>query len=197
MSRAIQSISPQEAGARLSEHLVKGMYEILNVIGNVAATEYMIMTGTGRRSRLPRPDVPVHPSKLTWRTGRLARSLVRGTDSDAIEEVKVEGTRIIGRKGTRVPYAAIHEYGGTIQHPGGTAYIVTRRGARFISNAEAETTRRQVRRTRPHPITIPARPYLRPAVQSATVQDAMARIVREHVRDWLRETRFIGGGSSR
>lgn len=62
------------------------------------------------------------------------------------------------------PYAAIHQYGGIVHNPGGTAYIVTDNGlAVFISNrkaAELESKGITIKRTRPHLIRIPARPWL-------------------------------------
>jgi hypothetical protein len=61
-----------------------------------------------------------------------------------------------------VPYAYIHEYGGTIQHPGGTKYF-------FNKNDEIvflpKTAKRFVGITKPHDIVIPARPYLGPAIE--------------------------------
>lgn len=62
-----------------------------------------------------------------------------------------------------VKYAAIHEYGGTIQHPGGTAYIIDSKTkmAVFISNAAAEG--KNYPRTAAHEITMPERSYMRTA----------------------------------
>lgn len=60
-----------------------------------------------------------------------------------------------------VKYAAIHEFGGTIKHPGGTAYLVTQRGAIFISNAKAAAMKTDPKRTRPHDIPMPERSFLR------------------------------------
>lgn len=57
------------------------------------------------------------------------------------------------------PYAKIHQYGGDINHPGGTAYL----GSYFISNKKASSLiskGREIKRTKPHKIYIPPRPYL-------------------------------------
>lgn len=63
-----------------------------------------------------------------------------------------------------VPYARIHEYGGTIKHPGGTPYFIGEDGlAKFVSKANA---RPDMPRTKPHNIEIKARPYMRPAFDS-------------------------------
>jgi phage gpG-like protein len=61
-----------------------------------------------------------------------------------------------------IPYARIHEFGGTINHPGGTKYYFGPDGdIRFLPN----TARRFVGITKPHPIRMPARPYLAPAIE--------------------------------
>ncbi len=62
-----------------------------------------------------------------------------------------------------IPYARIHEYGGTINHPGGTPYFIGDDGlAKFVSKAKGG----DLPVTKPHTITIPARPYIRPAFES-------------------------------
>ena len=63
----------------------------------------------------------------------------------------------------KVPYAAIHQFGGRINSPGGTPYIATDKGAVFISNRKAkqlEAKGHKVKRTKPHIINMPARPYI-------------------------------------
>lgn len=61
-----------------------------------------------------------------------------------------------------VPYAAIHEYGGTINHPGGTPYRVIDGRVVFVRKG----TGKRLRKTAPHEIKIPARPYLRPGYEA-------------------------------
>lgn len=62
-----------------------------------------------------------------------------------------------------VPYARIHEFGGTINHPGGTPYFIGADGkAKFVSKAAGAG----LPKTKPHPIEIPARPYITPAMES-------------------------------
>lgn len=59
---------------------------------------------------------------------------------------------------SNLPYSAIHQFGGTIKHPGGTRYQVIGDGmAVFVSNAFTGPTTGV---TKPHDIEIPARPYL-------------------------------------
>lgn len=67
--------------------------------------------------------------------------------------------------GAGVPYAKIHEFGGTIDHPGGTAYFMSSElgHAVFVSNASALADR--LPRTRPHTIPMPERSYMRSAFE--------------------------------
>lgn len=67
-------------------------------------------------------------------------------------------------------YGLLHEYGGTIPHPGGTPYIVVEGGkAVFVSIAKAQEieakTGRKLPVTKAHTITMPARPFLRPGLR--------------------------------
>lgn len=65
--------------------------------------------------------------------------------------------------------AAIHEFGGTIQHPGGTPYgYKTQKDAekgqvRFLKKGEGYMV---LGETQPHTIEIPARPYIRSTVDT-------------------------------
>lgn len=94
--------------------------------------------------------------KAPVRTGALRRSLhARVTDS-ARNSAEAE-------VGTWLNYAASVEFGGTVQHPGGTPYIVIEgKGAVFLRKDGSYPP--GVRFTRPHAISMPARPYLRPAL---------------------------------
>jgi phage gpG-like protein len=91
---------------------------------------------------------------LKRRTGALAASVQPGP-------VIEEGETITGTIGTNVPYARILEYGGVIQHPGGTAYLILANGqAEFVSNATADNLP-GLPRTKPHAIPIPEHSYMR------------------------------------
>ncbi len=73
--------------------------------------------------------------------------------------------------GTPVAYVAtIQEFGGTFNHPGGTAYHIKSDGmAEFLTNSEADSIRAATGVALPvteaHNITIPPRPFVRPTVQ--------------------------------
>ena len=54
-------------------------------------------------------------------------------------------------------YANVQEFGADIDHPGGTPYIITPKGARFVSKSAPIVHGI----TKPHKIIIPARPFIR------------------------------------
>ena len=77
----------------------------------------------------------------------------RGLVGSVTSEVRGDTVYI----GSNLPYARIHQLGGTIKHPGGTKYLVIGGGlAVFLKNSATEFTGI----TKPHDITLPARPYL-------------------------------------
>jgi phage gpG-like protein len=109
---------------------------------------------------------------LNRKTGALARSI-----NWLVED---QGQAVIGkvRSSGDVKYAAIHEFGGVIHHPGGTAYIIESGQAVWISNAKAATME-NVRRTAPHDITMPERSYMRSTL--ADMKDEIEEGLREAV----------------
>ena len=74
---------------------------------------------------------------------------------------------------TMAKLGAIHEFGADIDHPGGTSYgYATERDAqdgkvRFLGAGKGFM---ELGVTGPHKITIPARPWLAPGVQSGTIE---------------------------
>jgi len=82
-------------------------------------------------------------------------------------------------------YGLLHEYGGTIAHPGGTPYIFVGPGrVAFISKAKAQEYEAQTgikpKETKPHSIAMPARPFLRPGLrQFMNDPNGLAAILRE------------------
>jgi len=87
-------------------------------------------------------------------TGQLAASIRVNVYSGSSKN------KIVIEAGSNKPYAAIHNFGGTINHPGGTPYISLGDGfARFISNEKAKSID-NVKYTQPHVIKMPARPFL-------------------------------------
>jgi len=87
--------------------------------------------------------------------------------------------------GTTLPYAKIHNDGGEIAHPGGTAFFKTKGGDLvWVSNKVADrlaTAGRKLPRTKPHAINIPQRKFLGKSVSlnqklRAIVSSEMRRI---------------------
>ncbi len=65
----------------------------------------------------------------------------------------------IGAGGPNVPYARIHNEGGVIKHPGGTAYMPTKdKRFTWVRNEVADGS--DLPRTKPHDITIPKRQFM-------------------------------------
>lgn len=88
-----------------------------------------------------------------FRSGRLHRSIQQEVEADT-------GDGIVG---TELVYGPIHEYGGTINHPGGTPYRFIFGRPVFLRKATGAGKNTSV--TKPHVIRIPARPYFRPSVE--------------------------------
>jgi phage gpG-like protein len=112
---------------------------------------------------------------LKTRTGLLRDSITVQVDDD--------GSTITGTIGTNVEYAAIHEFGGIIHHPGGTAYMLIKGQLTFISNASPLAS--ELLRTRPHDIPMPERSFLRSTLteQRSTVLAAFKEALAEAVSD--------------
>lgn len=83
------------------------------------------------------------------------------------------GAKIYGEGMTIFQIGAIHEFGSTFQHPGGTKYIMKNGRPRFVSNDYAGPV---AGTTGPHTITIPQRSFLRVpfATKKAEIADAIA-----------------------
>lgn len=94
---------------------------------------------------------------------------------------------VVGTSGN-VKYAAIHNTGGTINHPGGTPFFTNKSGDTiFVNRVSAQTyeakTGRKMRRTKKHKIKIPRRQYMptkrRP---SATLNKRLKNTVRTELK---------------
>ena len=141
-----------------------------NVERSIATSAIILQTETKNqlnKGASPPPSAPGSPPhKLTGQLGQSIQTDLRG--------IREKNPRVrVGPTLLRVPYARIQELGGTISHPGGTPYWVSDEGAHFISKAKAHQLLAkgiEVKLTKPHTITLPARPYLKPAAQLARPQ---------------------------
>jgi hypothetical protein len=78
-------------------------------------------------------------------------------------------------------YARIHEYGGTINHPGGTKYIIKDGQAKFVPSSfsgEVEGI------TKPHKIDIPERPAFRLGIAEYN-QNLMPKVIEKNLGAYL------------
>lgn len=131
----------------------KALLAALFSVGEAVKVEAQISITTGATSAKGqhRPSAPGTPPNND--SGVLANNII----SQITGPLRVEVS-------SNAPYAAIQEYGGTINHPGGTAYFIGENGlAVFVPDSNIAST--YLPRTKPHVITLPERPYMRPASQ--------------------------------
>ncbi len=120
-------------------------------------------------------DTQLSGGVLNVQTGDLRRSINH--------EVQNNGNQIIGEvfSAGNIPYAKIQEYGGTINHPGGTAYYIDSQTqmAVFISNAESLGL--GLPRTKAHKINIPEHSYMRSGLAEKTpeIQERISAAIKE------------------
>lgn len=115
---------------------------------------------SGRLSRMPRNRT----DKLREVSGRLANALQKGGEGN-ITKITANEDGIVIESGIDpdvVKYALIHELGGTINHPGGTPYMIGE-GGRTVFLKKGDP--RAIGRTKAHDIKMPARPYLKPGME--------------------------------
>lgn len=143
--------------------LINAMEQSLGLIGNQAAYKYMITTsGEGRFVNLTR---------LTWRSGRLAKSLIGHTFGRSMSpegKIEVEATdrEIRGRLISFVPYAARHEYGGNFKiTENQTKYFYYRYKNPGVHDPEMWLALYRKGKAGGS-IHTPARPFLGPAIRS-------------------------------
>jgi phage gpG-like protein len=128
----------------------------------------------GKSGPLSLRGVPRNTTKqLRFQTNRLGRALSPGEAGNVTKVVTEKGEIFVeyGIDLKVVPYARIHEFGGTVKHPGGTPYKMIEGRAVFVSKENGK----DLDTTRPHNIGIPARPYLRPGF-TAYLQKQIPRL---------------------
>jgi len=135
--------------------LRSAMLESFRIVGNTAVSDFMkkasLIGDTPEQKRQGKLTKRSPGDPLNIRTEKLMRSLIgahsfAGGSSgveEGIREIKISNKQVKGFFGSEVPYAAIHEYGGTIHR--------TNLFGRGISAT----------------INMPARPYLNPALDKS------------------------------
>lgn len=106
--------------------------------------------------------------------------LMRSLKKDVRVRVGIIGSKAKAQHGdsglTNAQLGAVHEFGADINHPGGTPYYVTDKGAMFVSKNASRYARQDLPVTSAHKITIPARSFLRgPLEEKLTEQFVNAK----------------------
>lgn len=151
MSLKFTVVGAKETGIGLradSRALITNLQKVLTKLG-IKLTRHVVQD-------------KLHGQVLHQRSGRLAGSVHRTEQFSDTKNTETVGTNVV--------YAGIHEYGGVIHHPGGTAYFFDpKAGAiRFVANADRAAA--YLPRTKPHTIHMPARSFLRSALADMQVE---------------------------
>jgi len=120
--------------------------------------------------------------KLNKLSGQVLGIITGDLKSSIHSEVRETKDEIIGRVfSANVKYAAIHEFGGTINHPGGQPYmVIAGKGAVFVSKAKAGS-KGIAGYTKAHVINMPERSYMRSGMRDLQTQ------ITEGLKDAVRE----------
>jgi len=151
--------------SRLQDKIITAMGTAVQVVIGRTVSTYMrdAKDEPARRS-------PLDKGPLRIVTGRLVRSLTgarTGTNQpESIYRIQSGGGDVTVTFGSVVPYAAIHEYGGTID-----------RLARSVISTRATIPA--------HTITIPGRPYLGPALNDES--DTVVNLFDVEIQELARE----------
>jgi len=158
--------------------------EAMRLIGVRATTDFMTVRSYSRDKGFgDRTSGMLHINTRRLATSILDGFYLRGSErvsgaKEGIREVKVSPGKVEGKYGSEVPYAAIHEYGGDIQK--------TAKSRRFFwamwYNSKAPLWKALALTA--GPIKIPARPYLRPAVEK--VEGEIVDYARQRLVDLTR-----------
>jgi phage gpG-like protein len=140
--------------AKLSNLFTRFASTVRVQVGGDAVTRFMV-NAPGASGRNNSTGV----GSLRRITGRLSRSFV--TPQEMVFEVNIDGDRVIVEFGSKVEYAAVHEFGfsGSVTVPGHTRTI-TQAFGRPIAPRQVQV------RSFVKNMNIPARPYLAPAIDN-------------------------------
>lgn len=99
---------------------------------------------------------------LNRRTGRLSRSIHS-------EPARLEGSAILGKVGTNLVYAPVHEFGATIRAKR-AKYLRFKIDGHWVMKTQ---------------VTIPARPYMRPSLQERgpAIREGLKRAIRKVINE--------------
>lgn len=105
----------------------------------------------------------IQANKLSGQVLNVKTGALRAHIFTKVEENSGVTTGTVFISPSQVPYAGVHEFGGTIKHPGGTAYSISSAGSRFIPNSDDRVgiLRTLGYVTKAHDIPMPERSYMR------------------------------------
>lgn len=136
--------------ARMTAEMTRALSPaVYAVAGDVQRDAQVSITTGAVGGKNHQPSAPGTPPNDM--TGGLANSI-------EVERVEALRARVV----VHSPYGAIQELGGTINHPGGTPYFMKDGKPVFVSKQGAGAFH-GLPVTKPHLITLPERPYMRPA----------------------------------
>lgn len=154
------------------------LQQAAQLIGGRATTKYMRTGGTNVSMRNDRAG----PGSLRRQTGRLARSLIGARASqlggtEGVFDLSPTNNGVRLTYGSKVPYAAIHEYGGqqTVTPRQRRffwgKYYSTRLASRFEEGGTLSTRAESWKAMAlSETLNFPERPYLRPALEDSKEQ---------------------------
>lgn len=157
------------SGKDLHETVGHALYGGARLITEHAQGSIMTGSASGKSHKPSKPGSP--PSNDTR---HLHDNIVAVQVSNFLSEVQ-----------SNAEYAAIQELGGTIDHPGGTPYFIGKDGMATFVSKDGPGAHHHLPVTKPHKITLPERPYLRPATEAKrkevvdTVQKGVDALVRK------------------
>lgn len=171
------------ARAFLREALIDSMRHV----GLVATSKYMVQT----RAKFSKGGVKItgrkKGKKLNIMTSRLMRSLIGAASfaqggagaRETIKKIVFKQRKAVGQYGTKVPYAAIHEFGGVTR-----PHVIVPRRKKFLVFRGRDDKLVFARKVNHPGSRIPARPYLGPALLDSKQQ--IVEFVRMRMNQYLR-----------
>ena len=166
--RVLEQIRPSAQRGIIAEALT----ESAMLVARIAATEKIKRGGRFRGPRGPRGgrgalgNAPADPVRLTSRSGRLRGSLAGRGYREGLDRTGLPREIAVG---SEVNYAPVHEFGGQ---------FVVNVPRHVRTSAFGRETRPYVVREHTRNVTMPARPFLGPALDDASRQfeDVFVRV---------------------
>lgn len=162
-------MTPQQANQQLDKLVVTLRQKTAQVVAEKAVAYY--------KQSFSRKSWEGQPWKAAKKEPARGSLMVRSSKlMNSIRPVLVTPERIRIRAGSpQVPYAQIHQEGGTINHPGGTPYFFDKAKNKAVFVSKKNGANLPV--TKPHKITMPRRQYMGTgSVFAAYITDALRKI---------------------